>query len=67
MSLQLSFALYFKFSFFFRLIEFGVSSYQFIYRTSVPLKSLGIINRSIFSLPVIFVVVAHSVYVCGRH
>ena len=38
------------------LIEFDVSSSQFIYRISVPLKSIRIINRSIFSLQVIFVV-----------
>ena len=34
-----------------------------MYRINVPLKSLGIINRSIFSLPVIFVVAVHSVCV----
>ena len=44
-------------------IEFDVSCLQLAQRISVPLKSLGKINRSIFSLPVIFAVAVHSVWV----
>ena len=44
-------------------IELDVFSSQFIYRISDSLESLGIINRSIFSVPVIFVAAAHSVYI----